>query len=61
MVTIGRMSLGYGSPEVELGRVASVMYGMFRAMVGAPTLYYRSLGTVSILLKMDNILGRPYC
>jgi hypothetical protein len=59
MITIGQMPLGR-SPEVELGHVASVMYGMFRAMVRAPTLYYRSLGTMSILLKMDNILGKPY-
>jgi hypothetical protein len=29
-------------------------------MIGAPALYYRSLGTALILLKMGNIPGRPY-
>jgi hypothetical protein len=48
-------------PEVELGRVVSVTYGMFRAIAGALALYYRSFGTASILLRMCNISGRPYC
>ena len=39
---------------------ANVTYGMFRAMAGALTLYYRSLGTVSTLLREGNISGRPY-
>jgi hypothetical protein len=30
-------------------------------MVGALVLYYRSLETVSTLLRMGNISGRPYC
>jgi hypothetical protein len=30
------------------------------AMAGAPTLYYRSLGTVSTLLRKGNILGKSY-
>jgi hypothetical protein len=28
---------------------------------GTPALYYKSLGIVSILLKICDILGRPYC
>jgi hypothetical protein len=31
------------------------------AMAKTPALYYRSLGIVSTLLRMGNILGRPYC
>jgi hypothetical protein len=31
------------------------------AMVGASVLYYRSLGTTSTLLRMNNISSRPYC
>jgi hypothetical protein len=30
------------------------------AMARAPTLYYRSLGTASILLRRGSISGRPY-
>jgi hypothetical protein len=30
-------------------------------MIGAPALYYRSLGTASILLRRDNISDRLYC
>jgi hypothetical protein len=30
------------------------------AMAGAPTLYYRSLGTASTLLRRGSISGRPY-
>jgi hypothetical protein len=45
-------------PEVIFGHAASVMYGSC-AMAGAPTLYYRSLGTTSTLLRKSNILGKP--
>jgi hypothetical protein len=31
------------------------------AMARTPALYYRSLGIMSTLLRMVNILGRPYC
>jgi hypothetical protein len=30
-------------------------------MTGAPALYYRSIGTASTLVGIDNILGRQYC
>jgi hypothetical protein len=52
---------GVGNSGIELGRVASVTYGMFRAIAGALPLYYRSLGIVSTLLRRGNISGRPYC
>jgi hypothetical protein len=42
---------GVGHPEFGLDRVASVTYSMFRAIAGALTLYYMSLGTASILAK----------
>ena len=48
-------------PGVELGGVASVTYGMFRAIARALALYYRSLETASTLLRRGNISGRPYC
>jgi hypothetical protein len=50
-----------GPPEVGLGLVASVMYGMFRALAGASALYYRFLETASTLLRRSNISGRSYC
>jgi hypothetical protein len=50
---------GVGHSGVELGRVASVTYGMFCAIAGALTLYYRSLGTASTLLRRGNILDKP--
>jgi hypothetical protein len=53
---------GVGHPGLNsVVSLASVTYGMFRAITGALALYYRSLGTASILLIMGNILGRPYC
>ena len=51
---------GVGHPMLD-----SVMLLVLRtvccAMAGAPVLYYRSLGTVSTLLRRGNISGRPYC
>jgi hypothetical protein len=60
-VTIGWTSLvdvGYlGSDSI-----VSLMLRTVRCtMAGALTLYYRSLGTVSTLLRMGNISGRTYC
>jgi hypothetical protein len=37
--------------------VLLVLRTLYCAMVRAPALYYRSLGTASILLIMSNILG----
>ena len=61
LVTIGHTSLvGVGHP-----RSNSIMLLMLRtvccAMAGALALYYRSLGIVPTLLRMDNILDKPYC
>jgi hypothetical protein len=44
-----------------IGPAASVMCGMFCAVAGAPALYYRSLGTMSTLLRIGNISGKLYC
>jgi hypothetical protein len=59
-VTIGWTSLvGVGHPRLD-----SVMPLMLRtvccANAGAPALRYRSLRTVSTLLRKKNISGRPY-
>jgi hypothetical protein len=60
-VTIGRTSLvgvGHsGSDPIMPLVLRTVCY----AMAGALTLYYRSLGTASTLLRRGNISGRPYC
>jgi hypothetical protein len=60
-ITIGRMSLvgvGHsGSDSIVPLMLRTVCY----AMVGALTLYYRSLGIASTLLRKGNILDRPYC
>jgi hypothetical protein len=60
LVTIGRTSLvGVGHSRLD-----SIMPLMLRtvywSMAGALALYYRSLGTTPALLRMGNILGRPY-
>jgi hypothetical protein len=44
----------------QLDHVTSVMYGIFRAIARAPTLYYKSLRTASTLLRRCNISGRSY-
>ena len=61
MVTIGRTSLvGVGhsgsNPIVPL----MLRTICFRAIAGALTLYYKSLGTASTLLRRGKISGRPY-
>ena len=48
-----------GPLEVRLDLAANVTYGMFRAIVGTLTLYYRFLGIEPTLLRMYNISGRP--
>jgi hypothetical protein len=58
-VTIGRTLLvGVGHSRLD-----SIMLLILRivccAIAGALVLYYRSFGTVSTLLKMGNISGRP--
>ena len=60
-VTIGRMSLvgmGHSGSDSIMTLMLRTVY--FRAMAGALALYYRSLGTVSTLLRRGKILGRPY-
>jgi hypothetical protein len=61
LVTIGWTSLvGVGHLRSD-----SIMPLMLRticcAMARELALYYRSLGTVSTLLRKGNISGRPYC
>jgi hypothetical protein len=51
---------GVGYPRLDLV-VLLVLRKVCCVMAGAPTLYYRSLGTVSTLLRISNISGRPYC
>jgi hypothetical protein len=60
-VTIGRTSLvGMGHSRSD-SIVPLMLRTVCCAMAGALTLYYMSLGTTSTLLRMDNILDRPYC
>jgi hypothetical protein len=59
-VTIGWTSLvGVGHSRLEL-IVPLMLHTLCCAMARALALYYRSLGTVSTLLRMGNISGRPY-
>jgi hypothetical protein len=51
---------GVGHPR-SYSIVLLVLCTVYYTMVGAPTLYYKSLITVSTLLRRGNILGRPYC
>jgi hypothetical protein len=44
-----------GSNPIVLLMLRTICY----IMVEALTLYYRSIGTASTLLRMDNISGRP--
>ena len=61
MVTIGRTSLvGVGHSGSDPIMPLMLHTVCFRAMAGALTLYYRSLGTASTLLRMGKISGRPY-
>jgi hypothetical protein len=60
-VTIGRLSLvGVGHSRSD-SIVSLMLRTVSYAMVGALTLYYRSLGTISTLLRRGNISGRSYC
>jgi hypothetical protein len=59
LVTLGRTSLvGVGHPRSD-SIVPLMLCTVCCAMVGALTLYYRSLGTALTLLRKGNILGRP--
>jgi hypothetical protein len=51
---------GVGHPRSNLV-VLLVLCMVCCTMAGAPTLYYRFLGTASTLLRGGNISGRPYC
>jgi hypothetical protein len=51
---------GVGHPRSDLV-VPLVLRTACCVMTGAPALYYRFLGTASILLRRDNISGRLYC
>jgi hypothetical protein len=51
---------GVGHPRSDLV-VPLVLRTACCVMIGAPALYYRSLGTASILLRRDNISDRLYC
>jgi hypothetical protein len=60
LVTIGRTSL-VGVGYSRLNSIVPLMLRMVcYAMVRALTLYYRSLGTASTLLRRGNISGKPY-
>ena len=57
-VTIRRTSLvSVGHPRSDL-IVSLMLYTVCYAMAVTLVLYYRSLGTTPILLKMDSILGK---
>jgi hypothetical protein len=60
-VTIGQMSLigvsHSGSDSIVPLMLRTVCYVMAKAL----TLYHKSLGTASTLLRMGNISSRPYC
>jgi hypothetical protein len=60
LVTIGRTSLvGVGHPRLDLV-MPLMLCTIYCAMAKALALYYKSHGIASILLRRDNILGRPY-
>jgi hypothetical protein len=60
-VTTGRTSLvGVGHLRSD-SIVPLILRTICCAMAGALALYYRSLGTVSTLLRWGNISGKPYC
>jgi hypothetical protein len=51
-----------GMGHLRLDLVVPLVLRMVQCvMAGALTLYYRFLGTASILLKRGNISGKPYC
>jgi hypothetical protein len=51
---------GVGHPRLD-SVVPLVLRTVCCAMAGAMALYYMSFGTRSNLLRMSNILDRPYC
>jgi hypothetical protein len=56
MIQSSLVGVGHlGSDSIMPLMLRTVCYAMVRALA----LYYRSLGTTSILLRMSNILGRP--
>ena len=60
-VTIGRMSLvsvGHSGSNLIVPLMLCTV--CFRTMARELTLYYRSLGTASTLLRMGKILDKPY-
>ena len=60
-VTIGQTSLvsvGHLGSDLIVPLILRTV--CFRAMIGALTLYYKSLGTASTLLRRGKISGRPY-
>jgi hypothetical protein len=60
-VTIGRTSL-VGMSHSRLDSIVPlILRTVCCAMAEALTLYYRSLGTASTLLRRGNNSGRPYC
>jgi hypothetical protein len=60
-ITIGRTSLGCVGHSRSDSIVPLILRIVCCAMAGVLALYYRSLGTASILLRMDNISDRPHC
>jgi hypothetical protein len=60
-VTIGQTSLVGVGHSRSYSIVPLMLSTVCYAMAGALALYYRSLGTALILLRMGDILGRPYC
>jgi hypothetical protein len=51
---------GVGHPRSD-SVMSLVLHTVCCAMAEVPALYYRSLGTVSTLLRRGNISNRPYC
>jgi hypothetical protein len=60
-VTTGRTSLVGMGHSGSNPIVLLMLHTVCCTMAGALTLYYKSLGTASTLLKMGNMSGRPYC
>ena len=61
MITIGRTSLvdvGHSGSDLIVPLMLHTV--CFCAMAGTLTLYYKSLGTASTLLRRGKISGRPY-
>ena len=51
----------YGPPEVGVGHALVLYMVAYKCtMAGAPALYYKTLRTTPILLRMDDTSSRPY-